>query len=176
MPQAFQSYKPRHMKVFGAICVNNLGNVLLVRGKRSKKWSFPKGHCKGNETDIECALRELKEETGLILTNKYSSYHKLRGAGYFIFPIEGTPETTINDNWEIEEISWCPIKNLPQLDSNVDVSIFRTLMKTMRSDSDDSEDILEFIESTETYKKINSIKNSIQNSADLIPINIPRCS
>lgn len=29
-------------------------------------WSFPKGHKEGNESDVEIAMRELKEETGII--------------------------------------------------------------------------------------------------------------
>lgn len=29
------------------------------------EWGFPKGRRDGNETDLECALREMKEETGL---------------------------------------------------------------------------------------------------------------
>ena len=172
MPQAFQSYKPRHMKVFGTICVNSLGEVLLVRGKRSKKWSFPKGHCKGNETDIECALRELREETGIILTSPSSSYHKLRGAGYFIFAIEGSPTIKIQDSWEIEEVAWWPLKSLPSLDSNVDVSIFRTLMKSMR---DEPEQALRFIDSIEAQRRITTIKNNIENYKEL-PSNVPSCN
>ena len=30
------------------------------------EWGFPKGRRDGNETDLECALREMKEETGLL--------------------------------------------------------------------------------------------------------------
>ena len=160
------------MKVFGTICVNSCGDVLLVRGKRSKKWSFPKGHCKGNETDIECALRELKEETGLVIKTPHSSYHKLRGGGYFVFAIQGNPEVKIGDNWEIEKAEWWPLTNLPTIDSNVDVSIFRTLMKSMTYNSS-KDNTMEFIESKEAYKKINIIKNNINNSS---PFNIPSCT
>jgi len=159
MPSAFQSYKPRFMKVFGTICVNSAGEVLLVRGKHSQKWSFPKGHCKNDETDIQCALRELREETGLVLEGCYSSYHKLRGAGYFVFAVDGQPETKIGDQWEIDEISWWPLACLPRLDSNVDVSIFRTLMKSMRSESD----AVEFIDSVEARRKMNSIKGRLNS-------------
>lgn len=157
MPSAFQSYKPRFMKVFGAICVNTSGEVLLVRGRRSKKWSFPKGHCKGQETDLECAVRELKEETSLDLCNeKYTSCHKLRGATYFVFPIEGSPDIKVGDKWEIEEVAWCPLTKLPAFSSNVDVSIFRTLMKNLHKDD---KDVLSFIESVQAKKKVVHIKN-----------------
>ena len=48
--------------------------VLIVRGKPVRdvllmkhptRWDLPKGHVDGDETDIECALRELQEETGI---------------------------------------------------------------------------------------------------------------
>lgn len=48
--------------------------VLLVRGepieqfllmKHADRWDLPKGHVDPGETDLECALRELQEETGI---------------------------------------------------------------------------------------------------------------
>jgi len=159
MPNAFQSYTPRFMKVFGSICVNDLGEVLLVHGRRSLKWSFPKGHCKTGETDLQCAQRELKEETGLVLEGVYSSYHKLRGAGYFVFAVEGSPSPSVGaDNWEIDEAAWWPLSSLSLIDTNVDVSIFRTLMKGK------AERPIVFLDSLEARRKINTIRNCINAS------------
>ena len=39
--------------------------VLVVHRPRYDDWSFPKGKLKDGETDEECALREVAEETGL---------------------------------------------------------------------------------------------------------------
>jgi len=33
--------------------------------KHAKRWDLPKGHVDPGETDLECALRELVEETGI---------------------------------------------------------------------------------------------------------------
>lgn len=33
--------------------------------KHKKRWDLPKGHVDKGETDMECALRELEEETGI---------------------------------------------------------------------------------------------------------------
>lgn len=33
--------------------------------KHARRWDLPKGHVDDNETDLECALRELREETGI---------------------------------------------------------------------------------------------------------------
>ena len=47
---------------------------LIVRGepisefllmKHKSRWDLPKGHVDPGETDLECALRELEEETGI---------------------------------------------------------------------------------------------------------------
>lgn len=40
-------------------------HVLVVHRPRYDDWSFPKGKLKEGETDEECALREVSEETGL---------------------------------------------------------------------------------------------------------------
>jgi 8-oxo-dGTP pyrophosphatase MutT (NUDIX family) len=42
-------------------------SVLLIFHKGGKHWGFPKGHKNPEETDLETAQRELKEETGLDL-------------------------------------------------------------------------------------------------------------
>lgn len=38
---------------------------LLVYSKRNGEWGFPKGHIDSNESEIETAKREIKEETGI---------------------------------------------------------------------------------------------------------------
>lgn len=39
--------------------------LLLIKNRYGGHWSFPKGHMEGQETEVETALREVKEETGL---------------------------------------------------------------------------------------------------------------
>ena len=51
-------------KSCGCIIINN-GKVLLVYEKNRNFWGFPKGHMEEGETEIETALREVKEEVGL---------------------------------------------------------------------------------------------------------------
>ncbi|MBR1386739.1 MAG: NUDIX domain-containing protein [Bacilli bacterium] len=48
----------------GTILINKEKKQIgLVYSKRRKDLTFPKGHLEGNETLINCALRETKEET-----------------------------------------------------------------------------------------------------------------
>ena len=39
--------------------------LLLIKNRYGGHWSFPKGHVEGQETEIQTALREVKEETGI---------------------------------------------------------------------------------------------------------------
>ena len=39
--------------------------ILLIKHVNSGHWSFPKGHVEAGETEVETALREIKEETGI---------------------------------------------------------------------------------------------------------------
>ena len=57
-----------HEKSCGAIVYRkHHGNteILLIKHINSGHWSFPKGHVEANETEIETAIREIKEETNI---------------------------------------------------------------------------------------------------------------
>ncbi len=41
------------------------GKILLVYQKRTKSWSFPKGHIRDGESTLQAARREIWEESGL---------------------------------------------------------------------------------------------------------------
>lgn len=48
--------------------VDQQPQYLLLKSATSNFWGFPKGHVEGNETDIETAVREIREETSLNVT------------------------------------------------------------------------------------------------------------
>jgi len=52
------------VKASGGVVTRD-GKVVLVHRPRYDDWSFPKGKLDAGETWEECALREVREETGL---------------------------------------------------------------------------------------------------------------
>lgn len=63
--QEFLAYKTR-VPVRGAILLNeDMDEVVLVKGwKKGSGWSFPRGKINKDEDDLDCAIREVYEETG----------------------------------------------------------------------------------------------------------------
>jgi len=61
----FLAYKVR-VPVRGAIMLDeDMNEVVLVRGwKKNANWSFPRGKINKDEDDLDCAVREVYEETG----------------------------------------------------------------------------------------------------------------
>ncbi len=58
----------QYEKSCGALVLRKFhGNmeILLIKHNNGEHWSFPKGHVEEGETEIETALREVKEETDI---------------------------------------------------------------------------------------------------------------
>ena len=129
----WMSYKPRKHQVFGCILISPQNKILTVKGNLSNKWSFPKGHIESNETSLQCALRELYEETGVVPQCEYTSYKqfkhpihkKLNTAGYFIFYVPEEYPTHIFDTYEVGEAKWLSYDELCAVNGNIDISSFK---------------------------------------------------
>ena len=85
--------------------------VLLVHRPHYEDWTFPKGKALANESDEDCALREVEEETGLVcsldLELATTSYVDSKGRPKFVrywamSPLQGA--FTPHD--EIDEVRW----------------------------------------------------------------------
>ncbi len=87
--------------------------VLVVHRPRYDDWDFPKGKREKGETDLDCALRETKEETGFTgdigLELKPSSYEvrgKPKVVRWWLMKQTGGA-FSIND--EVDKIRWLSI-------------------------------------------------------------------
>ena len=108
--------------MYGAVCISSTNKVLLVKGRKTGKWSFPKGHKHRKETYIECALRELLEETGITLQGNTSiSSTKLSVGEYYFFEVEEVPLNPA-DTDEIVDARWMSLSEIRSSPCNVDVN------------------------------------------------------
>lgn len=63
----------KHEKACGAVITHN--NQVLLIYQNNGFWGFPKGHVEPGETEVQTALREVKEETNLdIIINPATRY------------------------------------------------------------------------------------------------------
>jgi 8-oxo-dGTP pyrophosphatase MutT (NUDIX family) len=86
------------------------------------EWGFPKGKKEFNETDVNCALREFEEETGILsnnitplpITPLFEQYegtnYKLYNNTYYIYEyISDNDPNIIIQKKELSNVQWIPI-------------------------------------------------------------------
>ena len=88
--------------------------VLLVHRPAYDDWSLPKGKCNRNESDEDCALREVEEETGLrcVLEHELpsTSYRDAKGRPkvvryWAMRPLGGEAQP----HSEVDDVRWLPL-------------------------------------------------------------------
>lgn len=114
----------KEIKVYGTILLSSENKILLVCGRRSGKWSFPKGHPNKNESHDSCARRETHEETGILISDTFDEHLRLSTGKYFIHKLNGQPEGVPLDKNEVVDIGWWTIHQIQRLNVNIDVSYF----------------------------------------------------
>ena len=124
----FLAYKTR-VPVRGAIMLNEaMDEVVLVKGwKKNANWSFPRGKINKDEKDIDCAIREVYEETGfdiqeadLVGSEEDAKYIEItmREQHMRLYVFRGVPMDTRFEprtRKEISKIQWYKLSELPTL-------------------------------------------------------------
>lgn len=104
-------------KSCGCIIIKD-NKVLLVKG--SSFWGFPKGHVEENETELQTALRETKEEVGLDVKIDEDKRYEVRyivndrNIDKTVILFLATPINTEvkKQDEEISETMWCEFNNV----------------------------------------------------------------
>jgi 8-oxo-dGTP pyrophosphatase MutT (NUDIX family) len=91
--------------------------VLLVHRPSHGDWSLPKGKRRRRETALRCALREVREETGLRCTPgpelPAARYVDRKGRDKQVrFWAMQREAGTFRPNQEVDEVRWVPIERL----------------------------------------------------------------
>lgn len=127
----FLAYKTR-VPVRGAIMLNeDMDEVVLVKGwKKGANWSFPRGKINKDEKDLDCAIREVYEETGfdireagLVPDEKNVKFIEItmREQHMRLYVFRGVPMDTQfapRTRKEISKIEWYKLSELPTLKKN----------------------------------------------------------
>jgi len=111
-------------QVYGCILVSPHRKYLLVQGRSSGKWSFPKGHPHTDESPLDCARRELYEETGLNVPENYSDSYQLSTGVYYLYNTSSERLCETLDPNEIINISWFSVSQMKKIKVNIDVNTF----------------------------------------------------
>lgn len=109
-----------------AIIEDEEQRVLFIQRKDTKSWAMPAGSIELNETIYDCLVREVEEETGLIvisaqpvcmytspsksITNSFSDTYQLFEIVFFVDKWKGTIKSNAN---ETVNSKFFPIKDLP---------------------------------------------------------------
>ena len=98
---------------------------LLVQGRYSGKWSFPKGHSYEGEDPLTCAKREIAEETGQDILPEPVEYTRIGYGNYYVFICHTMFAPSPRDTGEIMGAEWVTLSEMAHLSLNVDVSRFQ---------------------------------------------------
>jgi 8-oxo-dGTP diphosphatase len=93
---------------------NDDGEVLVVHRPKYDDWTLPKGKAEPGESDEECALREVEEETGLrcrlgdeLASTEYVDHDgRSKVVRYWAMTVEGGSFTP---NREVDAVEWLPV-------------------------------------------------------------------
>lgn len=111
-------------EIYGAIIRSINNRYALVQGRRSGKWSFPKGHANPGESPFDCVVREIGEEIGVDRLPMPTTSLSLQVGYYYIFDVKEEFTMVPRDTNEIMNVGWFTKDEIKSLQVNVDLSRF----------------------------------------------------
>jgi 8-oxo-dGTP pyrophosphatase MutT (NUDIX family) len=107
----------------GIIYCRSTSRYVLVQGRSSGKWSFPKGHKNGaEESPMDCVSREVGEEIGCDVLPSPSKAVPLHVGYYYLFEVDDEFELKPRDVNEVGSCGWFNVDELAKLNLNVDAN------------------------------------------------------
>ena len=100
-------------------------NTVLLLRRHNTEWkngwyTLPAGHIENNETILDCACREVNEETGITLNkNELKLVHIVRYRGkehyieFFFTASHWEDDPRLTEPEKCDDLGWFPLTNLP---------------------------------------------------------------
>jgi 8-oxo-dGTP pyrophosphatase MutT (NUDIX family) len=136
----------------GGLVLNDAGELLMIF--RRGKWDLPKGKLDDGETILECAVREVKEETGLqqiehgeLIGITYHEYFDpylkeevIKESHWYAMRVRGTQTLTPQIEEDITEIKWVAGDGLEECLRNSYDNVVEIILTADLSDKKDFAD------------------------------------
>lgn len=118
--------QPVHQPVAAAIITSRLGVLVGARVDGKPPWTFIAGEIEPGESPQDAAVREVKEETGLVVTVDHTigdRVHPRTGRTmHYVAASSPTDSTEVfnGDPEELAEVRWVPLQTLDELMGGAD--------------------------------------------------------
>jgi 8-oxo-dGTP diphosphatase len=130
------------IRAAGAVAWRRSGGrveVVLVHRPKYDDWSFPKGKAEEGESDEDCAVREVEEETGLhvnlgpeLVSTSYESKGRPKRVRYWL--AEPRPGEDARPQNEVDEVAWLtPGATTRRLTYDRDRDVLRSALERLES-------------------------------------------
>ena len=108
--------------------------LLIVHRPRYDDWTLPKGKAEPGESDEECALREVEEETSLVCTLgdevAVTRYEDARGCPKRVRYFEMKPLGEASARNEVDAVQWVTREALETLTYRRDAEIAKRVLRS----------------------------------------------
>jgi len=145
-----------YYRAAAAVILYNPSTQLYLAGKRSDNrygndsWQFPQGGIKKKQSDIEAAITELYEETGIpvsesdliqvlpcVTVYQYSEPRKKKGRGqvhhWFLFNYTGLAELRNPQDDEFSKLSWMKFGDIVKKTASIRVNPYEQVQDCLKS-------------------------------------------
>lgn len=118
---AEQSLVPEPQPVVAAIVTSRQGVLVTRRKDKTPPWGFPAGEIEPGESPADAAVREVKEETGLLVRHGQPLGRRVHPAtGRLMIymaavPVAGKTDAFVGDESELAEVQWASLTEAERL-------------------------------------------------------------